>query len=102
MVGSTYQEKISDPGNRLHRLLKAGTSDGEIIEELYLRALGRFPTDRSSPGWSRWPRPAIRAGDSEGHHVGHDHIPGVRFQLMAAGREFRHRMTRRTEKEIVP
>ncbi len=46
MVGSTYQEKIGAPGNRLHRLLKAGTSDGEIIEELYLRALGRFPTDR--------------------------------------------------------
>ena len=46
MVGSTYQEKITDPGNRLHRLLKAAKSDGEIIEELYLRALSRFPTDR--------------------------------------------------------
>ena len=46
MVGSTYQEKIGDPGNRLHRLLKAGKSDGEIIEELYLRALSRLPTDR--------------------------------------------------------
>ena len=45
MVGSTYQEKIGDPGNRLHRLLKDGKSDGEIIEELYLRALSRFPTD---------------------------------------------------------
>ncbi len=45
MVGSTYQEKIGDPRNRLQRLLTAGRSDGEIIEELYLRALSRFPTD---------------------------------------------------------
>ena len=46
MVGSTYQEKISHPGNRLQRLLEAGKSDGETIEELYLRALSRLPTDR--------------------------------------------------------
>ena len=86
MVGSTYQEKISDSGNRLHRLLKAGKSDGKIIEELYLRALSRFPTDSersrlervvSTGGFAR--------GDSERHHVGDDHIPRVRFQLMAAG-----------------
>ena len=46
MVGSTYQEKISHPGNRLQQLLEAGKSDGETIEELYLRALSRLPTDR--------------------------------------------------------
>lgn len=43
MVGSTYQEKLTHPGNRLHQLVKAGKTDGEIIEELYLRAFSRLP-----------------------------------------------------------
>jgi hypothetical protein len=43
-AGPTYTSKITREGGRLDRLLKSGGSDMEIIEELYLSALMRFPT----------------------------------------------------------
>ena len=46
LVGSTYTERLSQPGSRIERLVKGEASDGEIVEELYLAALCRFPTDR--------------------------------------------------------
>ena len=46
LVGSTYTERLSQLGSRIGRLVKSEASDGEIIEELYLAALCRFPTDR--------------------------------------------------------
>ena len=46
MVGSTYQEKITHPGNRLDQLVKSGKTDGEIIEELFLRGFSRLPNER--------------------------------------------------------
>lgn len=42
--GQLVQEKIHAPGGRLGRLLATGRSDGEIIEELCLATLSRFPT----------------------------------------------------------
>ena len=44
MTGSTYTDKISKEGGRVDRLLKSGATDKQIIEELYLVALSRFPT----------------------------------------------------------
>ena len=44
LVGSTYTTKISAEGGRIDRLLSAGASDREIIRELYLAALSRYPT----------------------------------------------------------
>ena len=45
LVGSTYTEKLSKEGGRLGRLLQTGASDREIIEELFLAALSRLPTE---------------------------------------------------------
>ena len=42
-TGKTFTEKIAREGGRVDRLLKSGAADGEIIEELYLAALSRFP-----------------------------------------------------------
>jgi hypothetical protein len=44
LVGETYQEKISSPGSHLDQLLKGQESDHEILEELFLRSLSRYPT----------------------------------------------------------
>ncbi len=44
LVGSTYTTKIAAKGGRVSRLLSAGASDREIVRELYLAALSRFPT----------------------------------------------------------
>ncbi len=43
LAGLTYAEKPTREGSRLGRLLDAGASDPEIIDELYLAALTRFP-----------------------------------------------------------
>ncbi len=44
LVGSTYQEKISSPGSRLDFLLNGKRTDSEIVRQLYLRSLCRYPT----------------------------------------------------------
>ncbi len=44
LVGSTYTTKIGAEGGRVDRLLSAGASDQEIVRELYLAALSRYPT----------------------------------------------------------
>ncbi len=46
LAGSTYTRKISEAEGRLDRLLKDNASDEQMIEEFYLAALSRFPTDR--------------------------------------------------------
>jgi len=43
LAGSTYTEKLSAEGSRLDRLLKRNASNGEVMEELSLAALSRFP-----------------------------------------------------------
>ena len=43
LTGTTFTEKISREGGRVDRLVKSGAEDGEMIEELYLAALSRFP-----------------------------------------------------------
>ena len=44
LVGKTYTEKISGKGGRLDQLLQRGASHREVIQELYLAALSRFPS----------------------------------------------------------
>ena len=44
LVGSTYTTKIAAEGGRVSRLLSAGASGREIVRELYLAALSRYPT----------------------------------------------------------
>ena len=45
-AGPTYTTKIVEEGGRLDRALKDGLSDPQIIEEFYLAALSRYPTER--------------------------------------------------------
>ena len=46
LAGGTYNQKVSAEGGRVDGLVKRGASNDEIIEELYLAGLARFPTDR--------------------------------------------------------
>ena len=43
--GNSLNDKLQAAGNRLEKLLSAGTTDGAIIDDAYLSALSRFPTD---------------------------------------------------------
>ncbi len=43
--GDTVNQKLEDKGNRLEKQLAAGRSNEEIIEEAYLAALSRYPTE---------------------------------------------------------
>jgi hypothetical protein len=44
--GELLQHMLSEPDNRLGRLLKSGRTDGEVVEELYLAALCRVPGEK--------------------------------------------------------
>ncbi|MBI3279568.1 MAG: DUF1553 domain-containing protein [Acidobacteria bacterium] len=43
-AGETIQKKIAHPGGILGRLLAAGVAAEDVVEELYVRSLARFPT----------------------------------------------------------
>lgn len=43
--GDTLNQKLEAKDNRLARLIEANRSDAEIIDEAYLAALSRYPTD---------------------------------------------------------
>jgi hypothetical protein len=46
LVGSTLvQEKLSSDSGRVAKLIASGKPDAELIDELFLATLGRFPTD---------------------------------------------------------
>lgn len=44
--GDTVNKKLAAPGSRVEKLLAAKTPDGKIIEEAYLAALTRYPTEQ--------------------------------------------------------
>ena len=48
LVGSTYNDKLWTEGSRVYDHFRRGASDGEIIEDLYLAAFSRFPTQAES------------------------------------------------------
>ena len=41
--GETINKKVAAKGNRIEELLATNASDEKIVEELYLRALCRYP-----------------------------------------------------------
>ncbi len=47
-AGRSFNEKLSQEGGRIDDLLKRNASNQEIIEEVYLSALSRFPTQEES------------------------------------------------------
>jgi hypothetical protein len=46
--GDTVNQKLAGAGNRIEQLLAANKSNAEIVEEVYLAALCRFPTPAES------------------------------------------------------
>ncbi len=50
LSGPTFTSRLTQEGSRVDRLMKKGYGDRQIIEELYLSALTRFPTDRELSG----------------------------------------------------
>lgn len=50
LSGPTFTTRLTQEGSRVDRLLKQGAGDRQIIEELYLSALTRFPSDRELSG----------------------------------------------------
>ena len=53
LVGETYTRKLSSEGGRLDRMLRERASNGQVIEELYLAALSRFPAPREEQDLQR-------------------------------------------------
>jgi hypothetical protein len=49
-TGEMLHQMLAAPDNRIGRLLKAGKSDPEVVEELYLAALARRPTAGETSG----------------------------------------------------
>jgi hypothetical protein len=49
-VSPTYNDKLGEKGGRIDGLLQRGASNREIIEELYLAALSRFPSQEEQAG----------------------------------------------------
>lgn len=51
--GELVNGKVSSREGRLHKLVKAGKSDSEIVAEFYLRSLGRSPTKAEGDFWQK-------------------------------------------------
>ncbi|MBW3597717.1 MAG: DUF1549 and DUF1553 domain-containing protein [Planctomycetes bacterium] len=49
--GPLVNAKVASPNGRLHRLIAAGVTNEKIVEEFYLRALGRFPRREEAEFW---------------------------------------------------
>ena len=45
LTGSTFTNRLSREGGRVDQLLETGVSDKKLVEELFLLALARFPTE---------------------------------------------------------
>ena len=51
--GPWLNAKLADPGGRLHRMVREGRDDREIVAEFYRLALGRGPRDEELAHWTR-------------------------------------------------
>lgn len=78
-AGSTYTTKITQDGGRLDRGLKDGLSDSQIIENFYLAALSRYPTERE--------RSDLEAYVREGSSPRPDQLANLMWALISS-REF--------------
>jgi hypothetical protein len=45
LTGELLHALLRDPDNRIGKLIAAGKTDGEMLDEFYLRALARYPTE---------------------------------------------------------
>lgn len=54
LSGPMLQQWLADPNNRLGVLLASGKSDAEILDELYLAALSRYPTTQERQQLLAW------------------------------------------------
>jgi hypothetical protein len=43
--GLVNQRVLAENGSRVQKLVQSGKTDEQIVEELYLACIGRFPTD---------------------------------------------------------
>jgi hypothetical protein len=50
ITGPLLNKMLAEPDNRIGRLLNAGASDEEIVEELYIAALCRPPSEKERTG----------------------------------------------------
>lgn len=48
--GDTLNQKLSQKNNRVDQLMASGKTDAEIVDEVYLLALARFPTAKEKSG----------------------------------------------------
>jgi len=46
MNGKGIQDRIASKDNRIGKLIAAGKTDAQILEEVYLATLGRYPSER--------------------------------------------------------
>ena len=46
MNGKGIQDRIASKDNRIGKLIAAGKTDAQILEDVYLATLGRYPTER--------------------------------------------------------
>jgi hypothetical protein len=46
IAGYDFVDKIARPGGRVDQLMQNDAPDATIVEDLYLLALSRFPTER--------------------------------------------------------
>ena len=53
LAGDTYNDKLWKEGGRVYELHRSGASDNEILDELYLAALTRYPTKQERTGLKR-------------------------------------------------
>ena len=53
MTDPAVQSKLRMPTNRLTALLKTKKADGEILDELFLATLTRFPNQREKEAFTR-------------------------------------------------
>jgi hypothetical protein len=51
--GPWLNAKLADPGGRLHRMVREGRDDREIVAEFYRLALSRGPRDEELSHWAR-------------------------------------------------
>ncbi len=86
LAGPTYTAKLSQEGGRVDTLLQRQASDEAIIEELYLAALCRFPTE-TEQGRAEKDDPTARltARSCRGFAVGHRELRAVLEQSLNQG-----------------
>ena len=64
--GPWLNAKLADPAGRLHRMVRKGRDDREIVAEFYRLALGRGPRDEELAHWrARSPRRARPGGPGQ-------------------------------------